>query len=200
MPGIFDKMTDPNTEKFEAIRDHMNRADLSTTEQFDRAILTLSTAGLGFSIAFIKHIVPLDQAVHLWLLHVSWICFVAAIVVTVLSFMTAKGAIRDTRMYAFKYYMERDDSFGARISPYSRVTYFLNFLSGLVFITAIVFTVAFASLNVPTEPCMNDEKNVIEPGVKKGYVPPPANTGGKPQPAQPKEPASQKPQPPEDKT
>ena len=45
---------------------------LSNSEKFDNAILTLSTGALGISLAFIKDIVPLKIAQNLWLLKASW--------------------------------------------------------------------------------------------------------------------------------
>lgn len=60
-------------------RQDLLKRQLSNAENFDKAILSLSTAGLGFSLAFIKDILPLSNAAHLILLHVSWFLFGAAI-------------------------------------------------------------------------------------------------------------------------
>ena len=136
-----------NRELFGAIRDHLNKADLSNAEQFDKAILTLSTGGLGFSIALIKFVIPLQSAIYTILLRLSWVCFAFAIVLTVISFMTARAAIQDTRMYAFKYYMELDDDYGDKVSPYSRATYWLNRFSGSIFVLAVILTITFVSFN-----------------------------------------------------
>ena len=170
-----------NRELFGAIRDHLNKADLSNAEQFDKAILTLSTGGLGFSIALIKFVIPLQAAINTILLRLSWICFVFAIVLTVISFMTARAAIRDTRMYALKYYMEMDDDYGDKVSPYSRATYWLNIFSGSIFVLAVILTITFVSFNANWEASVQDQDNNTNiPTEERGYVPPPASSGGKP--------------------
>jgi hypothetical protein len=58
----------------ETRKDLLNR-QLSNAENFDKAILSLSTAGLGFSLAFIKGIVPIRGATYLFLLYFSWWMF-----------------------------------------------------------------------------------------------------------------------------
>lgn len=55
-------------------RDLLDR-QLSNSEKFDNAILTLSTGALAISLAFIKDIVPLKLAQNLWLLKASWWLF-----------------------------------------------------------------------------------------------------------------------------
>ena len=174
-------MNDKNRAIFESVRDHLNKADLSASEQFDKAVLTLSTAGLGFSVALTRYIVPLESAAAICLLVVSWLCFAAAIISTVVSFLTSRSAIRDTRSYAHRYYMEGDDKFADRVSPYSRVTYVLNFVSGFVFIIAILLTIAFATINVSVEGKMTENNDPGKSHEERGYVPPPADSGGKPE-------------------
>jgi len=71
---------------YEETRKDLLARQLSNAEHFDKAILSLSTAGLGFSLAFIKDIVPIAKASCLGLLHYSWYMFVMAIVVTLVSF------------------------------------------------------------------------------------------------------------------
>jgi hypothetical protein len=167
-------MEKSNRELFAAIRDHLNQADLSNSEQFDKAILTLSSGGLGLSIAIIQFIVPLSEASCFLLLWASWFLFGLAIVTTVVSFMTTKEAINETRYYAYQYYMEYKEEYAEKISPYSRLTYNLNKASGVLFILAIISIVAFVSINIDT-----DGKEVTEKSSKtqnsqteRGYVPP----------------------------
>ena len=183
-----------NRELFGAVRDHLNTADLSSTEQFDKAILTLSTGGLGLSIVLLKLLIPLNSAGYIWLLMLSWICFASAIVLTVISFMTARAAIRDTRMYAYEYYMEDNDDYANKVSPYSRATYWLNLASGIVFVIAVITTIFFVGSNRPWESNMENQDNSNSSKVEKGYVPPPASTGGKPEKPAETKPAEKEPE------
>jgi len=47
---------------YERTRDDLLKRQLSNAENFDKAILSVSTAALGFSLAFLKDIVPLAEA------------------------------------------------------------------------------------------------------------------------------------------
>ena len=168
----------------------MNQADLSNTEQFDKAILTLSSSGLGLSIAVIQFIVPLAVANFVWLLWASWILFASAIVVTVVSFMTTSRAIKDTRYYAYQYYLNSEEKYADKVSPFSVITHYLNRISGIVFILAISSTVAFVVPNLSYEGMSMNDKNGgnLETG-KRGYVPPPVD----PAPKKPEKPQEQTP-------
>ena len=60
------------------------RADLVETEKFlkdnyDKLVITLSGGALALSLAFLKDIVNLDKAVSLWLLILSWSCFILSL-------------------------------------------------------------------------------------------------------------------------
>ena len=101
-------MPEDNRQLFGSIRDHLNQVDLSNSEQFDKAILTLSSSGLGLSIAVIQYVVPLDDGKYFFLLWGAWVLFSMAIITTVISFMTTKEAINEMRYYAHQFYIEGD--------------------------------------------------------------------------------------------
>ncbi len=61
-------------------------------QELDRAVLTLSAGLLGLSLAFIKDVVPLSQAIALWLLYLSWGFSAGAILLTLFSFLASKSA------------------------------------------------------------------------------------------------------------
>lgn len=63
-------------------RSDLLKRQLSNSENADRAILSVSTAALGFSLAFLNDIVSLQGAMLFYLPYVSWALFVLAIVVT----------------------------------------------------------------------------------------------------------------------
>ena len=54
----------------------LSKRDLSNVENLDKAILSLSSAGLGLSLVFIKNVVELSKANHVWVLYGSWLMFV----------------------------------------------------------------------------------------------------------------------------
>lgn len=67
--------------------DELSKRDLSNVENLDKAILSLSSAGLGLSLVFIRNVVKLAEASHVWFLHVSWFMFVLAIISTLSSYL-----------------------------------------------------------------------------------------------------------------
>src|SRR6266853_1313026 len=72
---------------YERTRDELATNARSMSETYDRSLLTLSSAFLGGSIAFISRVVEIDVAVSKWLLYVSWSLFATTIVLTVASYV-----------------------------------------------------------------------------------------------------------------
>lgn len=124
---------------------------LSNAEKYDHAILTLSTAVLGISLAFIKDIVPLKEALNINILSVSWWLLGISIVTTLLSFVSSQLGINRQLMYAEKYYLEHQDKYLAKTNWPARITDYLNYLSGLLFVVSIMLTVIFVSSNLLKE-------------------------------------------------
>jgi uncharacterized membrane protein len=90
-------MTDGDREHRQELYDRTRRdlldRQLSNSEKFDNAILTLSTGALAISLAFIKDIVPLEIAQNLWLLKASWWLFGFSIISTLVSFAASQLGI-----------------------------------------------------------------------------------------------------------
>jgi hypothetical protein len=64
----------------------LDRISLSMAENYDRALLTLSSAFLGGSLAFTNQVVDLISASAKSMLYVAWTAFAATIGLTVYSF------------------------------------------------------------------------------------------------------------------
>lgn len=54
-----------------------HKREMASTDNFDKSVLTLSSAGLGLSMSFLKDFVGY-AIVWPWVLYGSWILFVAA--------------------------------------------------------------------------------------------------------------------------
>jgi len=150
------------------IRQDLLKRQLSNAENFDKAILSLSTAGLGFSLAFIKDILPLSNAAHMILLHVSWFLFGAAIVSTVLSFMLSQRGINKQLEFTEKYYSGEDEEYLTRRNWQASATTCLNSIAGAVFIGAICLTIAFVSLNVRGGSGMGQKEKAQQVPLREG--------------------------------
>ena len=74
--------------------EELDKRQLSNSQTFDKAILSLSTAGLALSLGFIKDIVDLDQATAVEILHGSWWAFVTAIAAILISLPTSQCGLK----------------------------------------------------------------------------------------------------------
>ncbi|MCH9691143.1 MAG: hypothetical protein K0U59_03625 [Gammaproteobacteria bacterium] len=97
------------------------KRELSNSEAYDKAILSLSSAGLAISLTFIKFIVPLDKAVHLVFLKSSWILFLLSVTFVICSFLVGNKAIQFHLECAEQYYIDgKADALCVNLSPYTR--------------------------------------------------------------------------------
>lgn len=120
----------------------------ASSDEFDKALLTFSSGALVLSLAFIKDIVPLKEAVSLHLLYSSWGLFLACIVVTVLSFALSIEAQKVHVTYLYRYYIERKDEYGNKRSTWSKLVTLCAYLGGTFFLAGLATTVLFAYLNI----------------------------------------------------
>lgn len=91
------KNDNPNDEKYELYleeRKILIEALREGSRTFDKAILTLASGSFGFSIAFIKDIVPNPLSNTLWLLGCSWVLFSLSIIIILLSFIFSQNACK----------------------------------------------------------------------------------------------------------
>ena len=143
---------DDNQEKlFELYvkeEEDLSKRDLSNVENLDKAILSLSSAGLGLSLVFIRNVVKLAEASHVWILYTSWGFFVLAITSTLMSYLFGQSALNKQRIIIEKYYLEGDEDAGQRMPLASKITRFLSYVSVFTYIAAVSFTALFIALNL----------------------------------------------------
>ena len=146
------------------IRERLFQNQLSNAEGFDKAILSLSSAGLGLSFAFIKDIVPISHAEYIWLLEISWFFFVIAIISTLISYITSQAGLKNQLEYAEQYYVEEKEEFLNKPNYPAIATEWLGYVSAIMFIFAITSTTFFVVTNVRKEISMTDKqlKNLKE--------------------------------------
>lgn len=149
---------------YQRTRDDLLKRQLSNSENFDRAILTLSSAALALSLTFIKNVVEFDNVQCLWLLITSWVLFVVSIIVTLISFHISQAAIKVQLRYAEQYYLEKNDEFLTKKNTPAAITEWSGYLSASTFVIAVICLVAFISLNIRgKEHPMSEEKSQSKP-------------------------------------
>jgi hypothetical protein len=149
-------MDDAEKIKNERIRIYENtRADLlsrqkSNSEQYDKALLTLSSAALGISVTFVTDYVSAHEAVRVWALYGSWLLLFCSIIVTMASFLISQESINEQLHLAESYYLNNDES-ALRVSKWARYTDHANLVAGGLFLVGVLLTIVFMYSNVEVQ-------------------------------------------------
>ena len=145
----------------------LNDRQLSNSQMLDKAILSLSSAGLALSLAFIKTVVQANggtnEVTNMHFLHRSWWAFVLAIIFTLISFLTSHcGLEKQFEQLADKFrdmenidsQDEEDDALEdneEEMDPSDlpfELTTLLSWGSVICYIVAIIYTVLFVKSNI----------------------------------------------------
>ena len=135
-------------ELFDKFRDDLLKRELSNSEGYDKAILALSSASLGFSLTAIKFIVPIDSAIHIWLLILGWALLVLSVIFSLAAYLISNKAIHIQLNNARDYYKKGIEDAFIRKNIYISINTWLNRFTGLLLAIAISITVIFISINL----------------------------------------------------
>lgn len=165
-------MEDENEEArrlalYDKTRGELLKQQISNSETYDKSLLTLSSAFLGLSLAFVKDIVPLAEVRYLWILFLSWAGLTLAIVGTIWSFIYGQRVIKRLLDGARQYYIEKDQTAFEKSRMYSEQLDHVNEFSGFVFIAAVLLSVAFVFINIQPEASMSKETKTQGEAFKK---------------------------------
>lgn len=125
----------------------VDKRELSNTDNYDKSILTLSSAGLAISLTVFKDIAPHGQTAHIWPLYSAWVLFGCAILATIFSFLISNAALKSELEIAYKYYIEEDESVFGKVSLISKILGWVNRFSGGFFVLAIISVITFGVIN-----------------------------------------------------
>jgi hypothetical protein len=135
-------------ELFGKYREDVLRRQLSNTENYDKAVLSLGTTFLGFSLGFLKDFVIYKNAIVAWLLPMSWVLFCVSIVATIASFFVSQKGLSTQLEYAEKYYLENDSSYLTKKNHAAALTDIANLGSAVSFVFAVITTIVFVIFNL----------------------------------------------------
>ena len=137
-----------SNEMFDKYRDDMLKRQLSNSENYDKALLSLSTAGLALSISAIKFIIDLKTVDNLLLLKISWFLFFVVIATTIIAYLIGNAAITKQLKLAEDYYINRLVHAQTQKNWLASFNSFLNVFTGIVFVIAIFLTIFFITINI----------------------------------------------------
>lgn len=128
---------------YDRTRDDLLRRHSLNCDNLDRAILGLSSAGLGLGLTAAEKVECACCGIPLVL---SWVCLLAAIFATLASFFCSQRAIYWQLNAAERYYLREEKNALAERNPYDSGTTLLMYLSTGSFCLGVVFlTVALGS-------------------------------------------------------
>ena len=141
-------MSDDDTENYLKERKLLIDAQQQSYQQFDKAILTLSSGGLGVSIIFLRDILPLEQITNYCFLIGSWILFTISITCTLISFLTSQYACGEQLELINRYFLNKDSDALTKKNTFAQITGGLNISAAVFFILAVISTIMFVSINI----------------------------------------------------
>lgn len=117
-----------------------------TSEEFDKTIITISSASLGISLAFLKDIVPFPLEWTYPILFLGWLFLILSLVAIVFSFLVA---IRLREQTIETIDLELRTGKQGKVKP-SRLATTLSWVSGASLVLGILFYLIFAIVNLYT--------------------------------------------------
>jgi hypothetical protein len=153
LPGNESTPQGPPVPQWDLYLKHIGQAwaDLqSSSDQFDKSLLTFSSGALALSIAFVKDIVPLREAAFRGLLYWSWLAFGLCIAVTIMSFAFSVQAQKKHMGFLYEFFINCNPKFLNKKSVWSYLVTGCAFLAAGSFLTGLALTLVFAFENVRT--------------------------------------------------
>jgi hypothetical protein len=161
-PGLLQTDLEVRREMFQTRRNELLTQQFSNSEAYDKAVLTLSSAFLGVSVAFIKDVPHQGALTHLPLIFCSWSLLTLAIMGTVASFRVGNVATTIQIERDRRYYLEYEEKTYGR-SPLARTVDVLNWTSGGLFLFGVILTVFFVSVNLSESNAMSKNSDKSGP-------------------------------------
>lgn len=121
-------------------------AERETSQQFDKAILTLAAGALGLSITFINQIAPHPESRSICFLVSAWILFCLSLLSTLISFLASQAACRKQRDALDENILGKNICENNKAAAW---TNWLNYFSIVFFIIGVIALIVFSALNLP---------------------------------------------------
>lgn len=121
-------------------------AENDQARSFDKAILTLSGAGLALSLTFVNDLAPEHTRDFLTLLYIGWGCFISSMLFTLISFQTSQSALRVHRDDLDLIYSKQEGHhFKNKFAVWTNA---LNVISLALFVIGGISIVCFVATNL----------------------------------------------------
>ena len=155
---------------YEQTKAELVSKQLANSTTYDTSILTLSSALLALSVAFIKDVVaPISSATLLPTLFLSWISFGIAIISTVCSFMVGQWGYKALLEGAERYYIKGElDAHNVSVIVSRRIE-IANYIHGTMFVLGTTLMLVFVIANFSRLASMPEPTAPKQPLVERGH-------------------------------
>jgi hypothetical protein len=126
-------------------------------EEYDKQLLTLSSGSLLLALAFIKDVVPTDQAIDRWLLYASFVVLTICVLSVLASYQISNAGLSRAKLY----WENQRDGDKQMPFPYHRAEMIKrwNFFSGIAFSFGIILAMCFVIINLHQEAILSDQRS-----------------------------------------
>lgn len=145
-------------ELHDKFRDELLKRQLSNNENYDKAIITLSSAGLALSLTAINSVIPFSGAQSIWLIKLTWISFLITVAGALSAYVIGNKAIDKQLKIAEDYYINGLVKAQSEKNKYSTVNTWLNIFVGVAFTVAIASMISFVFVNLSGDNIMTGKK------------------------------------------
>jgi len=139
-------------------REDLLKRQLSNNESYDKAILSLSSAGLALSLTAVKFVIPLNNATDVWALKASWVLFLITVILSLSAYLIGNKAISKQLEIQEDYYIKRLIKAQTESNKYSTINSIFNTVTGGVFACAISLVIYFVTVNLHGDIPMTNPK------------------------------------------
>ena len=119
----------------------------SSSDDYDKNVLQLSSALLALSMSFMKDLVHPAELHHYYSLYVSWSSFGVAIIAVIFSFQFSIAAHKCHLTNIDEYYLKGKHEALAKGSRWDKYLTFTNFAAGAFFFLGVICTIVFVISN-----------------------------------------------------
>ena len=110
-------------ELLDKFADNIEKRDFACSDNFDKAILTYASAGLGLSLILYRDFIPHGGAGVPPILAISWIFFTAALLAIIFTYLITPKLLKDQKVLMERYLLHCDETARRRSSWEPVVTY-----------------------------------------------------------------------------
>lgn len=133
---------------YEGTRQELVANSRLVAQAYDKALLTLSSAFLGGSLAFVGQVVDLSIALHKGLLHTAWVAFLVTIVLTLASFVYSLLQHEPLVRAAETFYRDNDQEAWKVSERVHKTVLRFSLAYGTTFLVGVFLLVAFVGSNL----------------------------------------------------